>query len=459
MSIFPPLRTWVRPRRCSAGLMLLGFLAGCERSPESVPAKSSAAAGPVQVVPVEWHSLPQTVKLQGTLLCDEHVVVGVKVPGRVDKVDVDVGANVRRGDRLAVLDLDDFKTRIKQSQAEVAAIRARLGLKNGQPADQLDPTKAPPVVQEKALWNGAEADYRRASTLLRMGSTSPEEFQVRETALRVAEARYSAALHQVDEQIAILEKHASALVLAEQALTDATVTAPFDGIVATRHAAPGAFLQVGAAVVTLVRIDPLRFHAGVPERHALLVKVGQDALIKIEGQASPLVGKVSRVSPQLNLASRSLPIEVDVANPEARLRAGLFAEADIVIDPKHRVLAVPQSAVVEFAGVEKLSIVKDGQTVLRKVRTGQKIGNLIEIIEGVSADEQIAVDEASARPPRERAGQTSRTDLQSVHGGSGRIANPSYELRIRARSLSRTFSSRGTSPAGFQAELSHAVAG
>jgi RND family efflux transporter MFP subunit len=352
----------------------------------------------VEVVAAAWHYAPQTVKLQGSLLGDEQAVVGVKVAGRVDHVEVDVGANVRRGDKLAVLDLADFKTRIKQTQAELASSRARVGLKPGQPVDKLDPTKAPIVVQEKAVWEGADADHKRAATLVRNGGISQEEYQVRETAVKVAEARYIAALHQVDEQIAILEKHASALVLAEQALADATVTAPFDGIVATRHVAPGVYLQVGAPVMTLVRIDPLRFHAGVPERYALLVKVGQEALIRIEGQSSPLVGKVSRVSPQLNLTSRSLPIEVDVPNPDARLRAGLFAEADIVVEPRGRLLAVPHTAVVEFAGIEKVCVVKNGQAVLRKVVTGRKLGDQVEIVEGINADDQVALSGVTARP-------------------------------------------------------------
>jgi RND family efflux transporter MFP subunit len=162
--------------------------------------------------------------------------------------------------------------------------------------------------------------------------------------------------------------------------------------------APGVYLQVGDPVVTLVRADPLRFHAGVPERHALQVRVGQEAHIKIEGQNSPLTGKVSRLSPVLNLASRSLPIEIDIPNPDLRLRAGLFAEAEIVIDPRSRALAAPHSAVVEFAGVEKVYVVKNGQAAMRRVVTGRKLGDSVEIVEGLEAGEQIALDGAAARP-------------------------------------------------------------
>jgi RND family efflux transporter MFP subunit len=277
-------------------------------------------------------------------------------------------------------------------------VRARLGLKPGQSTDKLDRTKAPLVLQEKANLDGADANYRRAATLVRNGGVSPEEYQLRETALKVAEAKYVSALHQVDETIALLEKHASALKLAENALTDATVTAPFDGIIAARHIAPGVYLQVGDPVVTLVRTDPLRFHAGVPERHALHVQRGQEVIITVQGQSSPVVGKVTRISPVLNMASRSLPIEVDVPNADLRLRAGLFAEADIVIGAEAQAVMAPRCAIVEFAGVEKVCVVKEGKAELRRVVTGRKVGDLVEIVEGLTTEDEIALNGQSARP-------------------------------------------------------------
>jgi RND family efflux transporter MFP subunit len=381
------------------GVLSLGTLSGCGGAPQQeTAAKKDAAPAKIETVPVRRHDLPQTVRVQGSFHADEHAVVGVKVTGRVDTVAVDIGTRVKRGAALAALDLDDFKLRIKEVQAELASVRARLGLRPGQPTDKLDRTKAPLVLQEKANLDGADANYRRAATLVRNGGVSPEEYQLRETALKVAEAKYTSALHQVDETIALLEKHASALKLAENALTDATVTAPFDGIVAARHIAPGVYLQVGDPVVTLVRTDPLRFHAGVPERHALQVRRGQEVIITVQGQSSPVVGKVTRISPVLNMASRSLPIEVDVPNADLRLRAGLFAEADIVIGAEAQAVMAPRGAVVEFAGVEKVCVVKDGQAELRRVVTGRKVGDLVEIVEGLTTEDEIALNGQTARP-------------------------------------------------------------
>jgi RND family efflux transporter MFP subunit len=385
-------------RRGPRFALALVFIAGCHKSPEASNGARLEPVPSVKVAVAQMQEAPQTIKVQGSLLGDEHAVVGVKVAGRTNKVDVDIGARVRRGDRLAVLDLEDFKVKVQQAAAEVASVRARLGLKPGAKAEDLDRTKAPPVLQEKALVDGAKAEYTRGLDLEVNKAIAAEEVQSRKTNLNVSEARYLSALHKVDEVIATLEVQNHLLTLAEHALADATITAPFDGIIAARHVAPGVYLQVGDPVVTLVRTDPLRFHAGVPEHHALRVEPGQDVIISIEGKTSPLIGKVSRLSPVLNLGSRSLPIEVDVPNPDLALRAGLFAEAEIVVNPRARVVTVGRAAVIEFAGVEKVCVVQDGKATLRRVVTGRTLGERVEIIEGLRGNETIALDGKSVRP-------------------------------------------------------------
>lgn len=345
---------------------------------------------------VEAQEFPQTVKVQGSLMSDEQAVVGVKVAGSVMKVGVDLGSRVKQGDILAVLDAKDFEVKAKQARAEQETVRARLGLTNGQDVKRFERTKAPSVVQERALLERAKASYDQAAALERRRAIASDEMQVYATNLRVAETKYQSALHSIDEQLALLDMHTNSRALAEQALTDATIVAPFDGIVATRHVAPGVYLQVGDPVITLVRTDPLRFHAGVPERNSHLVQLGQEVVIKIEGQTAPLVGKISRTSPVLDLASRSLPIEADLHNPDFRLRAGIFAEAEIVVNPRSRSLTVPASALIEFAGVEKICVIEGEKAVLRRVVVGRRLGDRVEIIDGLKAGDQVVVDGKSA---------------------------------------------------------------
>ena len=142
--------------------------------------------------------------------------------------------------------------------------------------------------------------------------------------------------------------------MAKQNRDNSVLKAPFAGIVKSTTSHRGSYVNVGDAVVTLVRTDPLRFRAvGVPERSSTRLQVGQSVRISIEGESTPVEATISRISPSLDLASRSLTIEADIKNSDGRFRTGLFAEAEIVIDPQQRALAVPESSIVHFAGVER----------------------------------------------------------------------------------------------------------
>jgi membrane fusion protein (multidrug efflux system) len=125
--------------------------------------------------------------------------------------------------------------------------------------------------------------------------------------------------------------------------------------------------------------------------------VGQKAQVKVEGEAALLAAGVSRVAPALEESNRSLIIEADLPNPKLRLHAGLFAEIDIVVDPEAKTLAVPAAAVTEFAGVEKVWLVRDGKAETRIVQTGRRSAELVEILQGVAPGDVVAADAQKAR--------------------------------------------------------------
>ncbi len=388
-----------------AALLVVGPTApGCQHQAASGTPSQGAAVEPVaaKIVALADETWPRVVRVQGSLSADERVVVGAKVAGRVKEVPVDLGSAVARGDLLAVLDTEELELKIKQAEAQLAQARAKLGLKQQQKEDELDRTKVPTVVQEKALWDQAKANLGRADSLVKGKAIAVEELQQRQAAVAVAEAKYLAALLDVDEQVALVGVRRQELALVRQTLDDSKVPAPFDGIVEHRHVAPGAYVRVGDPIVLLVRVDPLRFCGGVPEREAANVREGQEATITVEGRKEPIAGRIRRISPALELASRSLVVEVDVPNPalppadppsggEAAgpkrrfpLRAGVFAEAEIVVDPEARALVVPAKAVREFAGVEKVWLVRGGQAEEQIVQTGRRDSDRVEILQGLA---------------------------------------------------------------------------
>jgi RND family efflux transporter MFP subunit len=334
---------------------------------------------------------PRTVRVQGSLLGRERAIVGAKVAGRVKEIPVDLGSVVRAGEVMARLEPEEFDLKVQQAEGRVEEIRAALGLAPGDDEAKLDPQKTPAVLEEQALRVQAQADWERAEILARREAASAEELQQRKAALGVAEARCQSALQSVGESIASLGVRRVELALARQARADSEIRVPFDGIVEQRHVAPGAYVQVGQPIVSVVSMDPLRFHAGVPEREAMRLQLGQAVHVMIEGEKAPLVGKITRISPSLDLTSRSLTIEADLPNPGLRLRTGLFAEADIVVDPAAETLAAPLRAVREFAGVEKVRVVRDGKAAEQAVQTGRRDKEWIEVTEGLKAGDRVEV--------------------------------------------------------------------
>ncbi|MGD9724298.1 MAG: efflux RND transporter periplasmic adaptor subunit [Pirellulales bacterium] len=334
---------------------------------------------------------PQTVRVQGTLIEDEYSLLGVKVAGRVKNVMVDIGTQVKAGQLVADLETDDFDLRVKQAEAQVAQARASLGLKPDTPDDSLNPAKAPVVEQEVALLEEARLNVQRVKSLAGKGVVTQEEILSREAAARVAEARYRSSLNRVEELVALLKLRRSELAMANQNRADAVIKAPFDGIIQETRVAPGSFVNIGQPVAALVRTSPLRLRAGVPERSAVGVAVGQALRINLEGVVTPVNAKISRISPALDVSSRALIIEADIENRDNKLRTGLFAEAEIVIDDGSQTLAVPATSVTSFGGVEKVWTVAGNQARPQQVRIGRRDAQRVEVLSGVKPGDLVLI--------------------------------------------------------------------
>jgi membrane fusion protein (multidrug efflux system) len=175
-------------------------------------------------------------------------------------------------------------------------------------------------------------------------------------------------------------------------------------VIEQRFVAPGAYVQVGQPVVALVKVNPWRFRACVPEREAAAVRLGQRVSIRIEGEQLELEAMIARISPSVEISSRSLTVEavrpteaesgsqIPSAVPEPLLRRGLFAEAEIHVDPEARTLAVPKAAIHQFAGVEKVWRVVDGEAAERTVETGRQNDAFAEILSGLLAGDVVVVE-------------------------------------------------------------------
>jgi RND family efflux transporter MFP subunit len=142
-------------------------------------------------------------------------------------------------------------------------------------------------------------------------------------------------------------------------------------------------------MATVVRLHPLRLRVSVPEREATSVRVGQVVRLTVEGDATVHGGRVVRLAPVVQELNRTLTVEAEVPNQRGTLRPGAFARAEIVTDAAQPVLTVPGSALVVFAGVEKVLVVRNGKAAEVRVQTGRRLGGEVEIVEGLGRGEAV----------------------------------------------------------------------
>jgi membrane fusion protein, multidrug efflux system len=388
----------VLPALC--GLTLAGVLAaGCQReTPATAAAQKPATTAPaapaargVRVAPATEVTVARTVTATGTLAADEQMVLGAKVVGRLSEITVDLGSPVRKGQPVARIDPTDYRHRLDQAIAALQQARARLGMTPDGTDDRVDPVETAVVRQAKAVLDEARLNRDRTAQLWKQELVARSQVDSAVAAYEVAEGRYQDAIEEVHNRRAVLAQRRSEVDLARQQLADTVLTSPIDGAVAQRQASIGEYLAAGAPVVTLVRLHPLRLRFSVPEREATSVRVGQQVRIGVEGDATAYPGTVARLSPAITEQNRTLMIEAEVPNRPAVLRPGAFAKAEVVIREDDRVVTVPTTAIVTFAGVEKVFSVREGKSAELRVTTGRRLGDRVEILTGLKAGEPVVV--------------------------------------------------------------------
>jgi RND family efflux transporter MFP subunit len=194
----------------------------------------------------------------------------------------------------------------------------------------------------------------------------------------------------------------------EVQLQFATVTAPFTGVIAVRHAEPGDLVQPdanAAALFKLIQVDKVRIHVSVPERDAAAINRGDAVRIQFPSftNAEVLEVEVTRTTGQLDPATRMMRVEAEVDNKDGRLLPGMFGQATIELGVRSDVAVLPARAVrFSDTGDAFVYAVNDSKVQVLPIVTGADDGRTIEIVSGLN-DQQTFVD---AHRQRFEAGQT-----------------------------------------------------
>lgn len=388
-------------RQTISSLLAVALFAGCNPPEAGKGGKKDGKAATalpsrsVQAAAAESRPMERTVSVIGALASIDQATLSVKVTGRLQSLGVDLGTRVRKGELVAQIEPVDYELKLKSADALLAQARARLGLPLVGTDDTVNPDETSTVRQAKAAVQEALKQRDRISALAKRGISPQSELEVAEANYEIAFNRHLEALEDVRQRQGVLQQRRVDLEIARQQLADTRIVAPFDGIVQERRSSPGEFLNTAAPVVTLVKVDPLRLRVEVPERNATDVRTGQKIRLTIEGDTNHYTGTISRLSPAITELSRMLIVEADIANRDGALRPGTFARADIVLAEREPATTVHKDALVTFAGMEKIFLVKDGKAVEKNVAIGRRAGDFIEVLGGLKAGDMVVLNPGS----------------------------------------------------------------
>lgn len=335
--------------------------------------------------------MERAVSVIGSLAAIDQATLSVKVTGRLQSLGVDIGTQVRKGELVAQIESVDYELKLGSAEALLAQARARLGLPLVGTDDTVNPDETSTARQAKAAVQEALHQRDRIRELSKRGISPQTEMDTADANYVIAFNRHLEAFEEIRQRQGVLQQRRVEVEIARQQLADTKIAAPFDGIVQERKASPGEFLNTAAPIVTLVKVDPLRLRIEVPERQAAGVRIGQKVRLTIEGDTNKYVSTLSRLGPAISEGSRMLIVEADIVNGTGALRPGSFARADIVVAEKEPATTVSADALITFAGIEKIFLVKDGRAVEKNIITGRRANGFIEIIGEIKPGDQVVI--------------------------------------------------------------------
>lgn len=322
------------------------------KAPTAVVNESFVELAETDVAAVRAGEIGLVLRANGTLRAVQQTSVRAKVAGEIIEVAVREGERVSTGQLLARIDRSEYLSRLEDRQASLEAARAQAAF--------------------------SESTRRKNQELLQKKFISPQAYDNAKSGAEISTSQAQALEAQ--------------LALARKALDDTVVRAPINGWVAERAVQRGDKTAVDGRLFTLVDLSRLELEALVPANEIARVSVGQAFTLAVEGYGDQhFAGRVARIGPQAAAGSRSVPIYIEVPNPAASLKAGLFAEGTLSIGRHAASTLAPITALRSESGVSFVYLI-DGEKIRRQpVETGiiSDAEGVVEILKGLAAGNRV----------------------------------------------------------------------
>lgn len=357
-----------------AGIGYYTFAGSGSESPAQGGANGAKKGGPpgafaqppmtVALTKVARASLEAYVEVVGSLVGAQTVDVVPRAQGRLQSLAVRIGDPVAQGQLLAKVEDQELREQLRQSDASYEVARATIRQR--------------------------EADLSFAKTNLDRNKSLFDRGLLPRQSLDDAEARFQASQAQLDLAQAQLQQAASRREELRINLANTSVQSPVTGFVAKRLVDPGAYVTQNVTLLSVVDISTVRLVVNLVERDLRKVSVGAGAAVTVDAYPGERFdGRVARVAPVLDPATRTAEMEVEIPNRSGRLKPGMYARVRLISANKDDALVVPKSAVVDSQGRKGVFLVRNGQAIFRGVTLGLEEPNRIEVTDGLTEDEEV----------------------------------------------------------------------
>ncbi len=380
------------PHRTPAviAVIVTGFAAaGCSKTETAQARGRDTSSKAVKVDIVREETVKRAVELVGTLAAVDFVTISSEADGQVSRILADLGDRVKAGQALIQVDREKQQYNFDQQRASLEKALAQLGASD--PQHLPEPENTPDVQKAGADLAQARQAYDRADQLFKRTLIPQQTLDDAATALQSKQASYALSLQNAKNLRASIQASEASMKLADRQLRDTEIRAPFDGYVEKRLVNLGELVKSQMPVMSVVRVDPLKVVAEIPEKMAPWIKDGQPVQLLVDAYPDrTFVGKVSRISPAVNTATRAFSFEALVPNTDAVLKPGTFARVHIESGKTDIVLTLPYSTMQYRYGVNRVFIVDGDRLAARELKVGDRLGDRIEIISGVKAGDRVA---------------------------------------------------------------------
>ena len=354
----------------------------------------------VELAPVTRKDMIDTITVVGNLIGAATVDAVPRGQGRLDAVYVKLGDGVRRGQAIAKIEDREIVEQIKQAEATLNVSEATIR-------------------QRQADLKLAQNNMERSKSLFERDLLPRQTFDD-------TDARYQAAQAQLELSMAQLEQTRSRLNELKINLQNTIITAPVDGFIGKRTLDPGASVGANTSFISVVDIRTVRLVINVVEKD--LRRIHQGTAVEVEVDAYPgenFMGRVARLAPILDPATRTAQVEIEIPNSTYRLKPGMYARAKFTVEKHDNTLVVPTAAVVDVQGKLGVWVPADegDNPVFTPVTTGIEQQDFTEITSGVKEGQRIITTGAGALRPGDRivlAGQRGGGGGRATGGGRGR---------------------------------------